>query len=32
VLPILANDAKTHSIIVCLEGISNARRFMSALR
>jgi len=32
VLDFLANDAKTHSIIVYLEGISNARRFMSALR
>ncbi|MDD0840189.1 bifunctional acetate--CoA ligase family protein/GNAT family N-acetyltransferase [Curvibacter sp. HBC61] len=32
VLDFLANDGKTHSIIVYLEGISNARRFMSALR
>ena len=32
VLDYLANDAKTHSIIVYLEGISNARRFMSSLR
>ena len=32
VLDFLANDARTHSIIVYLEGISNARRFMSALR
>ena len=32
VLDFLANDAQTHSIIVYLEGISNARRFMSALR
>jgi len=32
VLDFLANDAQTQSIIVYLEGISNARRFMSALR
>ncbi len=32
VLDFLANDAQTHSIVVYLEGISNARRFMSALR
>lgn len=32
VLDFLANDARTQSIIVYLEGISNARRFMSALR
>ncbi len=32
VLDFLATDAKTHSIVVYLEGISNARRFMSALR
>ncbi|MEL4179397.1 bifunctional acetate--CoA ligase family protein/GNAT family N-acetyltransferase [Roseateles sp. PN1] len=32
VLDFLANDAQTHSIIVYLEGIPNARRFMSALR
>ncbi|MBV8621619.1 MAG: bifunctional acetate--CoA ligase family protein/GNAT family N-acetyltransferase [Curvibacter sp.] len=32
VLDYLANDAKTHSIVVYLEGISNARRFMSSLR
>ena len=32
VLDFLANDAKTHSIVVYMEGISNARRFMSALR
>ena len=32
VLDYLANDAQTHSIIVYLEGISSARRFMSALR
>jgi len=32
VLDFLANDAATHSIIVYLEGISSARRFMSALR
>ncbi|MFN6997116.1 MAG: GNAT family N-acetyltransferase, partial [Aquincola tertiaricarbonis] len=32
VLDFLANDQHTHSIIVYLEGISNARRFMSALR
>jgi acetyltransferase len=31
-LDFLANDAQTHSIIVYMEGISNARRFMSALR
>ncbi|KQP22864.1 bifunctional acetate--CoA ligase family protein/GNAT family N-acetyltransferase [Pseudorhodoferax sp. Leaf267] len=31
-LDFLANDAATHSIIVYLEGISSARRFMSALR
>ncbi len=32
VLDFLAADAHTHSIVVYLEGISNARRFMSALR
>ena len=32
VLDYLANDPHTHSIVVYLEGISNARRFMSALR
>jgi acetyltransferase len=32
VLDFLASDAKTQSIIVYLEGISSARRFMSALR
>ncbi len=32
VLDFLASDAQTHSIIVYLEGIHNARRFMSALR
>ncbi|MEY2890713.1 MAG: hypothetical protein RJA98_621 [Pseudomonadota bacterium] len=32
VLDFLANDARTHSIIVYLEGISSGRRFMSALR
>lgn len=32
VLDFLATDARTQSIIVYLEGISNARRFMSALR
>jgi acetyltransferase len=32
VLDFLANDAQTQSIIVYVEGISNARRFMSALR
>ncbi|MDD3937580.1 bifunctional acetate--CoA ligase family protein/GNAT family N-acetyltransferase [Rhodoferax sp.] len=32
VLDYLANDARTQSIIVYLESISNARRFMSALR
>ncbi|OIQ86732.1 succinyl-CoA ligase [ADP-forming] subunit alpha [mine drainage metagenome] len=31
-LDFLANDAATHSIIVYFEGISDARRFMSALR
>lgn len=31
-LDFLANDAATHSIIVYLEGIGSARRFMSALR
>jgi acetyltransferase len=32
VLDYLANDSRTHSIVVYLEGISSARRFMSALR
>lgn len=32
VLDFLATDARTQSIVVYLEGISNARRFMSALR
>ncbi len=32
VLDFLASDAKTHSIVVYMEGITNARRFMSALR
>ncbi|HMO49133.1 MAG TPA: bifunctional acetate--CoA ligase family protein/GNAT family N-acetyltransferase [Rubrivivax sp.] len=32
VLDFLASDARTHSIIVYLEGISSARRFVSALR
>ncbi len=32
VLDFLAADAQTHSIVVYLEGISNARRFMSSLR
>ena len=32
VLDFLASDAQTHSIVVYLEGISNSRRFMSALR
>ena len=32
VLDFLANDAHTHSIVVYMEGISDARRFMSALR
>jgi acetyltransferase len=32
VLDFLASDSRTHSIIVYLEGISSARRFMSALR
>lgn len=32
VLDYLANDAQTQSIVVYLEGISDSRRFMSALR
>ncbi|MCU0927033.1 MAG: acetate--CoA ligase family protein, partial [Hydrogenophaga sp.] len=32
VLDYLASDAHTHSILVYMEGISSARRFMSALR
>ena len=32
VLDFLANDAQTQSIVVYMEGISDARRFMSALR
>ena len=32
VLDFLAADSQTHSIVVYLEGISDARRFMSALR
>ena len=32
VLDFLAADAQTQSIVVCMEGIANARRFMSALR
>ncbi len=32
VLDFLASDPKTHNIVVYLEGITNARRFMSALR
>lgn len=32
VLDFLASDAQTHSIVIYLEGITNARRFMSALR
>ncbi len=32
VLDFLAADAKTHSIVVYMEGISDSRRFMSALR
>jgi acetyltransferase len=32
VLDFLANDRATHSILVYMEGIQNARRFMSALR
>ncbi|MBC7683104.1 MAG: bifunctional acetate--CoA ligase family protein/GNAT family N-acetyltransferase [Ferruginibacter sp.] len=32
VLDFLAVDAQTHSIVVYMEGISDARRFMSALR
>ena len=31
-LDFLASDPQTHSIVIYLEGISNARRFMSALR
>ena len=31
-LDFLANDRATHSIVVYMEGISDARRFMSALR
>ncbi|MDU7586990.1 MAG: CoA-binding protein, partial [Acidovorax sp.] len=31
-LDFLANDARTQSIVVYMEGIQNARRFMSALR
>ncbi len=32
VLDFLANDGRTQSILVYMEGIANARRFMSALR
>ena len=32
VLDYLASDSRTHSIVIYLEGISNARGFMSALR
>ncbi|MFZ2986365.1 GNAT family N-acetyltransferase [Ideonella sp.] len=32
VLDFLSNDAATHSILVYMEGITHARRFMSALR
>ncbi len=32
VLDFLASDAHTHSIVIYLEGITHARRFMSALR
>jgi acetyltransferase len=32
VLDFLASDQQTHSIVIYLEGISNARSFMSALR
>lgn len=32
VLDYLANDPRTHSIVLYLEGIGNARNFMSALR
>ncbi|MFT6589530.1 MAG: acetyltransferase [Rhodoferax sp.] len=32
VLDFLATDAQTHSIVIYLEGITHARRFMSALR
>ena len=31
-LDFLAADGHTHSIVVYMEGIANARRFMSALR
>ena len=31
-LDFLASDGQTHSIVIYMEGISNARRFMSALR
>lgn len=31
-LDFLAHDSRTRSIAVCMEGIQNARRFMSALR
>ena len=31
-LDFLANDGATQSILVYMEGIRNARRFMSALR
>ncbi|MBS0468486.1 MAG: bifunctional acetate--CoA ligase family protein/GNAT family N-acetyltransferase [Proteobacteria bacterium] len=31
-LDFLANDARTHSIVVYMEGIQDARRFMSAMR
>ncbi|NCP40306.1 MAG: bifunctional acetate--CoA ligase family protein/GNAT family N-acetyltransferase [Rhodoferax sp.] len=32
VLDFLASDSQTHSIVIYMEGITNARRFMSALR
>jgi acetyltransferase len=32
VLDFLASDAQTHSIVIYMEGISSARRFMSSLR
>ncbi len=31
-LDFLANDSSTHSILLCIDGVSDARRFMSALR
>lgn len=31
-LDFLATDPATHSIVICMEGLTNARRFLSALR